>query len=183
VVQQNKSCSSADYCYQFQIAMSLHVTPSPPDWRAPQSATTKLSTQLQTHHILYDIDLLVQDMASTATKMTHTFFENGDDKTATLKLKSSYLDHLKALEQFHLKMQQSFKLLGIHNAALVYRSSKKSHINADNKRSRIFVPRGKRNNPTQNDLCHEFRRQNIKVVGPCRTSRCFCIYYSLHTLL
>jgi hypothetical protein len=79
--------------------MSLHVTPSPPGGRTPQSATTKLSTQLQAHHILYDIDLLVQDMTSIATKMTDTLFENRDDKRARLKLKPSYLDHLKALEQ------------------------------------------------------------------------------------
>jgi hypothetical protein len=62
--------------------MSLHVTPSPLSGRTPQSATTKLSTQLQAHHVLYDIDLLVQDMTSTATKMTDTLFEKGDDKRA-----------------------------------------------------------------------------------------------------
>jgi len=119
--------------------MSLHVTPSPPDGRAPTRATTKLSKELQAHHTLYDIDLLVQDMTSTATKMTNTLFENGDDKRARLKLKPSYIDHLKALEQIHSKMQQSFKLLGISNSALVYQSSKKSHTNADIKRRTITV--------------------------------------------
>jgi hypothetical protein len=88
-------------------------------------------------------------MTSTATMMTDTLFEKGDDKRARLKLKPSYLDHLKALEQVHSKMQQSFKLLGISHAALVHQSSKKSHTNADIKRSRILVPSGKRNNPDE----------------------------------
>jgi hypothetical protein len=112
VVQQNKSCSSAHY---------YHVTQLPPDRHVPTSATTKLSTQLQAHHILYDIDQLVQDMASAATKMTNTLFDNRDDKRASLKLQSSYIDHLKALEQIHSlsKMHQSFKLLRLSNAALL----------------------------------------------------------------
>jgi hypothetical protein len=46
-------------------------------------------------------------------------------------------------------MQQSFKLLGISHAALVHQSSKKSHTNADIKRSRILVPSGKRNSPDE----------------------------------
>jgi hypothetical protein len=84
-------------------------------------------------------------MTSTATKMTDTLFVNGDDKRARLKLKPSYLDHLKALDQVHSKMQQSFKLLGISHAALVHQHSKKSNnTNADIKRSTILVPHGKR---------------------------------------
>jgi hypothetical protein len=116
VVQQNKSRISANY-YQFQIARSLLATPSPLDGSAPTSATTKLSKELQAHHILYDVDLLVQDMTSTATKMTETLFENGENQRARLKLKPNYLDHLKALEQVHSKMQQSFKLLEISHSA------------------------------------------------------------------
>jgi hypothetical protein len=88
-------------------------------------------------------------MTSTAAKMTDTLFENGDDKRARLKLKSNYLDHLKALEQVHSKMQQSFKLLGISNAAFVHQRAKKSRTNADIKRSSILVPNGKRNSPEE----------------------------------
>jgi hypothetical protein len=124
----------------FKFQMSLHVTPSPPGGRAPRNATTKMSTQLQAHHILYDIDLLVQDMTSVATKMTNTLFERGNNKTARLNLKSSYLDYLNALEQVHSRLQESFKLLGISHAAFLHQSSKKSHTIADIKRCSILVP-------------------------------------------
>jgi hypothetical protein len=55
--------------------------------------------------------------------MTDTLLENGDEKRASLKLKSSHQDHLKALQQVHSKIQQSFKLLGISNVVLAYQSS------------------------------------------------------------
>jgi hypothetical protein len=82
-------------------------------------------------------------MTSTAAKMTDTLFENGDDKRARLKLKPNYLDHLKALEQVHSKMKQSFKLLGISNAAFVHQRAKKSRTNADIKRSISLFPTAK----------------------------------------
>jgi hypothetical protein len=86
-------------------------------------------------------------MTSTAAKMTDTLFENGDDKRARLKLKPNYLDHLKG--QVHPKMQQSFKLLGTSNAVFVHQRAKKSHTNAEIKRSGIFAPNGKRNSPEE----------------------------------
>jgi hypothetical protein len=81
--------------------------------------------------------------------MTDTLFENRDDKRARLKLKPNYLDHLKALEQVHSKMQQSFKLLGTSHAVFVHQRAKKSHTNAYIKRSGIVVPSGKRNSPEE----------------------------------
>jgi hypothetical protein len=88
-------------------------------------------------------------MASTATEMADILFENGENKRARLKLKSSYQDHLKALQQVQLKMKESFKLLGISHAAFLHQSSKKSHTNAEIKRSSILVPNGKRKSPEE----------------------------------
>jgi hypothetical protein len=88
-------------------------------------------------------------MTSTATEMTDTLFENGENKRARLnfKLKSSYQDHLKALQQVQTRMQKSFKLLEISYAVFLHQSFKKSHTNADIKRSSILVPIGKRKSP------------------------------------
>jgi hypothetical protein len=60
-----------------------------------------------------------------------------------------YLDHLKALEQVHSKMKESFKLFGISNAALVHKQAKNSHTNAYIKRSSIILPNGKRKTPKE----------------------------------
>jgi hypothetical protein len=46
-------------------------------------------------------------------------------------------------------MQQSFKLLGISHSAFLHQSSKKSHTNADIKRSSVLVPNGKRKTPEE----------------------------------
>jgi hypothetical protein len=88
-------------------------------------------------------------MTSTATKMTEILFENGENQRARLKLKPNYLDHLKALEQVHSRMQQSCKLLRISHSAFLHQSSKKSHTNTDIKRSSVLVPNGKRKTPEE----------------------------------
>jgi hypothetical protein len=65
------------------------------------SPPPQLCTKAQACHNLFDIDILVQDMTFTATKMTDTLLETaGDDKKAGLMLKSIYLDHLKATSLF-----------------------------------------------------------------------------------
>jgi hypothetical protein len=88
-------------------------------------------------------------MTSTATKMTEILFENVENQRARLKLKPNYLDHLKALEQVHSRMQQSCKLLRISHSAFLHQSSKKSHTNTDIKRSSVLVPNGKRKTPEE----------------------------------
>ncbi|KAG7368975.1 hypothetical protein IV203_031718 [Nitzschia inconspicua] len=127
--------------------MSTAITPTPGRGGTLPlpTATTKLSQQLQAHHSLFDVDLMLQDMIALTTKMTDTLF--GEDDRARKKMKISYQDHIRALTAAHSKMEASFKLLGLAFSAKNFQSGRRSETNVEIKRSYVNIPVEKRKAP------------------------------------
>jgi hypothetical protein len=81
--------------------------------------------------------------------MSSILYENGENKRARLKLKSSYQDHSKRCNKLLFIQRCKSHHSKLSNAAFVHQRAKKSHTNADIKKNSILVPNAKWKSPEE----------------------------------